>query len=176
MSTGADPNSRTKEELGDVLGLTRNPNVLKDQYRGLINFMRNQKEILFDNEIFITSGLTAKEEFVNEVFKHFGTNTSYFFDNKIEESQKRINKIISTRTAGRVDEVIEELDSDTKLLIINTLFFKGKWTVPFENTKKRSFQTPSGEKQVDMMNVLSEEIKIEKLKNKRFSEIEMIKI
>ena len=178
LSTGADSNSRTREELGDALGLTRTPKLLKDAYRELINFMRNQKEILFNNEIFMTSSLTAKDEFVNEVFKHFGTNTSYFFDDKIEESRKRINKIISSRTAGRVDEAIEELDSDTKLLIINTLFFKGKWTVPFENTKKGPFQTPCGEKLVDMMNVLSEGIKIEKLKpkNKRFEEMEMIKI
>merc|ERR1711931_612531 len=89
-----------------------------------------------------------------------------------------MNKIISARTAGHVDEAIEELDSDTKLLIINTLVFKGKWAVPFENSKKGLFQTPGGEKLVDMMQVLSEGIKIEKLKpkNQRIQDIEIIKI
>ena len=140
--------------------------------------MRNQKEILFNNEIFISSDLTAKDDFVNEVFKHFGANTSYFFDGKMESSRRKMNEIISARTGGHVNEAIEELDSDTKLLMINTLFFKGKWAVPFENFKKGTFQTPGGEKLVDMMHVSSEGIKIEKLKpkNQRFQEIEIIKI
>ena len=141
--------------------------------------MRDQKEILYSNEIFLSSSMSANSDYANEAYKHFGTNISYFMEDHIKNSQKEINTLIAERTNGRVKEAIDELDSNTKLLMINTLFFKGKWEVPFEDSKRITpFKTPSGEKQVNMMEVFSEGIRIKKLNVGRGSSqtIEIIQV
>ena len=180
LYSGSEQNSVTKDELGNALGLTRNEDILKSQYRKLIRFMKRQKEILYGNEIFVSSSVSANPDYAQNVYKNFGTNISYFLDDHIENSVKKINKIISTQTNGKIDRAIEEIDYNTKLLMINTLFFEGRWAVPFEDSQIRNnFTTPNGKKVVDMMEVYTEGIRIKKMKigpGKKGTDIEIIQI
>merc|ERR1719186_2550055 len=180
LSVGSAKNSKTKIELSDALGLTSNSAVLEDQYRRLTRFMNNQSDLLYDNEIFISSTMEANPDYARNIFNNFGTNISYFMDDHKESSVKRINDIISRQTNGKIESAIKDLDSNTRMLIINTILFAGKWAIPFEDSNEKStFHTPNGEKLVDMMKVTSGGIKIQNFKmgpKRNPINFEMIKI
>lgn len=53
----------------------------------------------------------------------------------------------------------DELDPDTSLVLVNAVYFKGKWATPFDknNTTLRPFTLVDGtKKEVEMMHILSE--------------------
>jgi serpin B len=66
-----------------------------------------------------------------------------------------MNQWIEEKTNGMIDKLYEEpLNKDARLVLLNTLYFKGKWARPFEgiNTRKDSFTLQDGTVEtVDMM-------------------------
>jgi serpin B len=61
-----------------------------------------------------------------------------------------INQWVKENTQGKIGPVVQTLDPLTALLIINAIYFKGRWAKPFdqENTKERDFTLLTGEKKL----------------------------
>jgi len=175
LSVGSDENSENRQELGRALGMTKNPNILLEQYKRLVNFIKGQEEIEYLNTIFISSLLTANARYAKTIFKHFGAEVSNFYQDQLGASKQEINQIVNKRTKGKIPEVLDDLDASTKMLMINTLLFQGRWAVPFQELEeKKTFTTTNGKEQVTMMSAESDRIKIRKL-DERLG-LEMIKI
>lgn len=74
-----------------------------------------------------------------------------------EETVEVINRWISVNTGGIIDKILERpLDLWTKAAFFSTVYFKGRWAVPFENyrTHKEAFYTDKRQGtavQADMM-------------------------
>ncbi|NXC25237.1 SPB6 protein, partial [Campylorhamphus procurvoides] len=66
------------------------------------------------------------------------------FVNACEESRKQINGWVEERTEGKIQNLLGEgiLDSLTRLVLVNAIYFKGNWEKQFnkENTAERPFQ------------------------------------
>uniref|UniRef100_A0A674ITY0 Serpin domain-containing protein n=1 Tax=Terrapene triunguis TaxID=2587831 RepID=A0A674ITY0_9SAUR len=66
------------------------------------------------------------------------------FRNAAEETRKQINLWIETFTKGKIKDFFgpHALSGDTKLVLVNAVYFKGQWGKEFkkENTKERPFQ------------------------------------
>ncbi|NWX15166.1 ZPI inhibitor, partial [Aegotheles bennettii] len=56
------------------------------------------------------------------------------------EAKFVINQNINKRTKGKIPELFEELDRHNKLLLVDYIFFKGKWVYPF-NSKFTEMET-----------------------------------
>lgn len=95
------------------------------------------------------------------------TNLRYF-DATVEaadfgdpETKERINQWVSEKTEGLIEEIIEgTIDPLTVMYLINAIYFKGDWTVPFDpdNTQSSPFYLPDGSsKEVDMMRMETQE-------------------
>lgn len=73
-----------------------------------------------------------------------------------------INAWINEKTKGLIQKMFEEpLSDEARLLLINTLYFKGMWANSFEadNTRKEIFTLADGsEEEVDMMNMSREHL------------------
>ena len=75
-----------------------------------------------------------------------------------------INRWIDTNTNGLIDKMLEKpLDSETRLALFNTVYFKGKWQYPFKftDTYKETFYINKAQnttEQIDMMNMYLKEI------------------
>lgn len=71
----------------------------------------------------------------------------------------QINHWIDDKTNGMIDKMLAEpLDEQARLALFNTVYFKGKWEIPFEaiDTGKEEFYLHKGQDelaQVDMMNL-----------------------
>lgn len=75
----------------------------------------------------------------------------------------QINDWIEDKTNGLIPQMLTEpLDARTKLVLFNTVYFKGRWQTPFmaSNTHKEEFYTHGKEEiqLVDMMNLTAAEL------------------
>ncbi|XP_006038745.1 leukocyte elastase inhibitor A-like, partial [Alligator sinensis] len=78
------------------------------------------------------------------------------FSNALEETRKKINTWVEEQTSGKIKELFTEgiLGSNTVLVLVNAIYFKGKWTVQFkeEDTKEEPFRLNKNQtKNVQMM-------------------------
>lgn len=78
------------------------------------------------------------------------------FAEAAEESRKHINSWVSKQTEGKISELLSggSVDSETRLVLVNALYFKGKWHQPFnkEYTMDMPFKINKDEKRsVQMM-------------------------
>ncbi|XP_051655413.1 serpin B6-like isoform X2 [Manacus candei] len=78
------------------------------------------------------------------------------FMNAWEDSRKRINGWVEERTEGKIQNLLAEglLDSLTRLVLVNAIYFKGNWEKQFnkEETEERPFHINKNEtKPVQMM-------------------------
>ncbi|XP_072940643.1 antichymotrypsin-2-like [Epargyreus clarus] len=64
-----------------------------------------------------------------------------------------INTWVAKNTNGMIKELISASDitPDTSLLMVNAIYFSGKWKLPFERVQDGTFHSPSGDKTVPMM-------------------------
>lgn len=85
---------------------------------------------------------------VNKDFQAIATNSFYseaenvnFSDNAV--SAKKINDWVESKTNNKIKDLIDKslLDSLTRMVLVNAIYFKGLWEHPFkvENTKNLPF-------------------------------------
>ncbi|XP_030374043.1 serine protease inhibitor 42Dd-like [Scaptodrosophila lebanonensis] len=108
------------------------------------------------NRIFVAHRFPLLPKYKDLVRKSFRTRTENINFEKKELAASRINKWISRRTENFIKDIVqaESLDDDLKLMVINAIYFHGKWKTPFnpENTRKNNFFIPGeGAVKVDMM-------------------------
>lgn len=80
------------------------------------------------------------------------------FSKDTENIRSRINRWVEEKTERNIKNVIETLAVDTTLLLVNTIYFKGEWRIPFNSrdTKLENFNINANEcVTVDMMHVTS---------------------
>lgn len=77
------------------------------------------------------------------------------FAQDTEECRKHINDWVSEKTEGKISELLGPgtVDSLTKLVLVNAMYFKGKWNEQFDRkyTRGMPFKTNQEQKTVQMM-------------------------
>ena len=64
----------------------------------------------------------------------------------------KINSWASEHTKGKIPNIINRLDPSDRVVVMNAVYFKGAWSVPYEDTTKRRFTKSDGSTQkVDML-------------------------
>uniref|UniRef100_A0A8C3SJT4 Serpin B6 n=1 Tax=Chelydra serpentina TaxID=8475 RepID=A0A8C3SJT4_CHESE len=78
------------------------------------------------------------------------------FSKAAEDSRKHINAWVEEKTEGKIQNLLAQgaVDSMTRLVLVNAIYFKGNWATPFNkrNTVERQFKINKNEtKPVQMM-------------------------
>uniref|UniRef100_H0X0I8 Serpin domain-containing protein n=1 Tax=Otolemur garnettii TaxID=30611 RepID=H0X0I8_OTOGA len=82
-------------------------------------------------------------EFLDSTQKMYGAElASVDFQNAYEDARKTINQWVKGQTEGKIPELLAEgvVDSMTKLVLVNAIYFKGNWQNRF--TKKATANAP----------------------------------
>ena len=80
-----------------------------------------------------------KDKFAAEVFENAGL--------------AEVNGWVNRKTEGKIDKILDRLDSSAKAVLLNAVYFKAAWLSTFENrsTQDEAFHlTPSTKVQVPM--------------------------
>ncbi len=77
------------------------------------------------------------------------------FRDSSDEARTRINTWVATQTHDRIKDLLAPgvLDGTTRLVLVNAIYFKGRWMSPFpaEATKDEDFTSPDGKVRVMLM-------------------------
>jgi serine protease inhibitor len=165
----------TKEEMKKAMELTGvDDKTINEEYKNIIaNF--NSIEALqmkMANSIWIDKGTEINEEFKDMGRGYYEAEISDVDFSK-SKTTDAINKWISDNTAGKIKKIVDKFEPDTAMALINTLYFKGDWAMPFkkENTKDKDFNLSDGtNKNIKMM---QGNINVDYLKQSNFQAIRM---
>ncbi len=151
----AGASGETQKEMLDALGV-KDIEELCEGCRTLFKRIwidSDSTQVKMTNALFVDDGFSGlKESYAERVTNDFYASLRTVDFSKTAKTKEIISKYISDNTAGKL-EYRGEVDPETEVSIINTLYFISRWIDPFEksNTKKEVFHSPDGDVQCDMM-------------------------
>jgi serine protease inhibitor len=143
LGYGEQPVERINTENALLLHLLRSPDP--------------KTETLVANSLWVQQGFSLLPSFLQACQKHYEAEVdSVDFMQDREGAAERINGWVKQNTKGLIPKLFEPSDFSplTRLVVVNTLYFKGKWQKPFDKqaTREEEFHLEGGKvKRVPMM-------------------------
>ncbi|XP_078395628.1 leukocyte elastase inhibitor-like isoform X2 [Cetorhinus maximus] len=109
------------------------------------------------NRLYGEKSYNFLEEFCKSTVKFYGAEmTAVDFQAAADETRQEINKWVEAQTEGKIQDLLIQgsLNSNTRLVLVNAIYFKGSWAEKFDeqNTKEMPFRLNKNEsKPVKMM-------------------------
>ncbi|XP_015337715.1 serpin B13-like [Marmota marmota marmota] len=109
-----------------------------------ISKLTNDYELNLANRLFGEKTFLFLQKYLDYVEKYYHASLEPVdFINEADESRKKINSWVESQTNEKIKDLFPDgsLSSSTKLVLINTVYFKGQWDREFnkENTKEEEF-------------------------------------
>lgn len=161
LDVGAD--GATKKELENALGIT-DLDEWNDEMKAYLS--KDWSQNTFVN--------TANSVWMNkdtswsaDIEKDFLTPAKDYYSGEVYEADfngqpdkvvQNVNNWVSTNTNKMIPEILKDIPGGTVMMLINAVYFEGKWDTPFteDQTFQSSFYGTDKESVVDMMHLYGE--------------------
>jgi len=159
LSQAADGN--TFEEIKTELNLNANKSILATQFHEYYDLLEHGvgKSIFsIANQVYVQYGYPLNKNFQQVAVESFKSGIeSVNFGNR-DEAAQTINHFVEVKTKEKIKQLIkpEMLSTDSRVVLINAVYFKGEWKYKFnkEFTIKSDFYTSETESTpVDFMHI-----------------------
>ncbi|MBN1772575.1 MAG: serpin family protein [Deltaproteobacteria bacterium] len=159
--TSGGARSETADQMNAVLHLGDDPDqtreLLAREQRLLVAAGSETVKLAIANRLFGERSYTFVPEFLEWTATQFAAPLEAVdFRGAPEPSRARVNAWVNEQTHERIPEILPtgSIDSDTRLVLANAIWFKGQWLLQFEEqaTRPRPFTLAGGSKvEVPMM-------------------------
>ncbi|NNF28720.1 MAG: serpin family protein [Gemmatimonadetes bacterium] len=144
-------------------GMTREE--INQAYAGLIDLLVDlDPSVRFEiaNAIWASASVPFHQAFFDAVVQSFDARveSADFTDPTTLEA---LNGWVSEKTDGNIPKILDQLDPELVMLLLNAIYFDGRWTTQFDpqDTRPGTFTRPDGsEVTVDMMSLEEAEIRL----------------
>lgn len=161
-SNGA--NGGTKDAFDKVLGVENTlPNEVNQAYKDLQTTLigaDGKVTVHVANSLWIDKAFEFKRDFLGRTNDFFGAKAQPI-DLSNPAAADAINDWVKLETEQKIPKLFDKLDADAKAVLVNAVYFMGKWTEPFDKsaTKDANFTDFAGKsKAIPMMRRSSEQI------------------
>jgi len=153
---GAPADSNTYKQLSKVLygSQESDSNTLRTRlanYLNVLNFYENVDQdinIKLGNKAFAYEALSLKADYVDFLTTYFKSGLQRVNFQESSETANIINNYVGNVTDGLIDEIVQpsNFNADTRLVLINAIYFKANWGIKFNETKTKpmKFQINNG--------------------------------
>ncbi|MFN3689919.1 MAG: serpin family protein [Fimbriimonadales bacterium] len=151
----------TYDAIAQTLGYeSMQRNALNQQGRALNQLLKPRDPeitIHLANSLWIQQGFALNPDFLRALLTFYETRIETVdFTSDPEAAAEQINRWVKEQTQGLIEKLFaaSDFDAATRLALVNTLYFEGKWQRPFlkEATKEEPFYLENGKtKSVPMM-------------------------
>lgn len=128
---------QTAREMAKVLDLEGlDPDEVNSAHSSLADALRISRDgidLNMANSLWADRDMSFKEDFL-ESNRTFYQAEVRNLDLSDPEAPEVINSWIREATQGRIGPVIDKIDPDVVLYLINAMYFKGRWAIPFDST------------------------------------------
>ncbi len=167
----------TADEIQSVIKFPASGTQRQPAVAALHNSLNPQKapyQLAVANGIWSQQDFALLPEYVAVLKDRYASEAATMdFQNHAEDSREMINKWVAQRTNDRIKDLFQEgvIRPDTRLVLANAIFFKGRWARQFdpERTFDQSFRRPAGAVNARFMIPAGED------KDYRYFEDEMLK-
>ena len=156
----------TAEEIQSVFYFPEDKNIRQPSFAKIynqINKVDKKYELHTTNALWAQKDYKFLEDYMNTIQRYYaGKVTNLDFVNDTENSRITINKWVEEQTNNKIKDLIPQgvLDSLTRLVLTNAIYFKGMWVKQFdkEDTIEEDFRiSPDKTIKVPMMRLTGEE-------------------
>lgn len=153
-------NGTTFDELRTGLHLIDDKATLANDIPEYLNLLRNHvggnSALSIANEIFVQKQYQLNANFKTVIAQQFGSGIESVNFAESKASAAKINQFVEDHTNGKIKNFIapDQLDGNTRALLVNAIHFKGEWQQQFNKSKtvRGDFYTNETEKvPVDFM-------------------------
>ncbi len=124
------------------------------------------------NSVWVEKRLIVKQPFITELQKYYKADARDI-DVTNPDAVDIVNSWIGEKTHDKVTDMLDNLDNDLAMLLINAVYFNGKWRYRYDksDTKEEPFYvTPQDSKTVPIMHQ-TENLKVARSNNLTIAEI-----
>jgi len=151
----AGAREETAKQMAKALHFPTDPRVLHTSYGGLLRDLKERNtsgfKIAFANRLFAQKGYPFLEPFQELLRDKYQADLDQmeltgwpngFDSGKAESARKQINRWVSEQTKNKITTILPPSlpDANTRLILINAVWLKGKWATPF--TKALTTDSP----------------------------------
>jgi serpin B len=137
----------TADEMKSVLHFPES-NILRPNFAAIyneINKGNNAYELRTGNALWVQQNYPFLEDYTSRVEKYYGGKAANLdFIGETEKSKQTINSFIEEQTNNKIKDLIPSgmLNSRTRLVLTNAIYFKGTWEWEFDesNTRDQNFK------------------------------------
>ncbi|RNF41213.1 serpin family protein [Planococcus salinus] len=139
----------TKAEIADVLHATISPDEMNKANASLSMMLAGNSDsvqLAISNSIWLNQSYDFQPEFAQNTQDYFNAKTEKI-DVSDPESADLINGWVKDSTNGMIEKMVEKpLPKNLKTILLNAVYFNGKWHTPFEekNTEEQPFHLADG--------------------------------
>ncbi|CAJ0947610.1 unnamed protein product [Ranitomeya imitator] len=130
LSLGAK--SKTLSQIHEGFGFNKSlvsEEMIHKGFQKLLNIINQPKsgfELDSANALFIDTKLNLLNKFLDDAKKFYRSEAISTDFHKVQEALEQINSYVEKKTNGKIKDLLDNLDPMTALVIVNTIFFKGK--------------------------------------------------
>ncbi|XP_069814209.1 serpin B6-like isoform X2 [Dendropsophus ebraccatus] len=133
-------NSKTS----DAIQIQNVPEVF-EEFSSSINQPSSSYTLKMANRVFSEKSFNIIQQYTKVLEKYFQAEMQAVdFLQAVEKSRKSINTWVEKQTDGKIKDILVpgSIDSLTKLVLVNAIYFKGSWEnkFPEENTEQKPFK------------------------------------
>jgi serine protease inhibitor len=114
-------------------------------WMSLLTKTGSKTTVTIANSIWFDQNFTPYKPFL-QINADFFAAGARKLDFKNKGTPDIINGWVKESTKGTIDKIVESINPDVVMYLINTIYFKSDWQVPFDknDTYKQTFNTPKG--------------------------------
>jgi serpin B len=151
--TSGGARGETAAELNTLLHLGDDPDraraLLGREQRLLVTAASDSHKLAIANRLFGERSFSLRQEFLDWTATQFAAPLEPVdFRGAPEPARARINGWVAEQTADRIPEILPaaSIDGETRLVLVNAIYFKGQWLLQFEEraTRPRPFHRADG--------------------------------
>ncbi|EZA59235.1 antichymotrypsin-2 isoform X2 [Ooceraea biroi] len=124
---------------------------LNDEFKALISSLNNLEsvDLHMANAVYVQDGFQLIADFLSLCTNIFQSSISRVDFKDSVQAAKSVNSWVQERTNNKISDAIssDDIDEDTRLVLVNAIYFKSKWQHTFdeEHTTKREFHVSKTE-------------------------------
>ncbi|KAL4641853.1 protein Z-dependent protease inhibitor-like isoform X1 [Arapaima gigas] len=132
------------------------PNRIPELFQKLEGILTQGGALQTDKPIafFLHQTVEVEKAFSDQAKKFFNADINKVDFSNTQASKSIINQYIKTQTRGKVTSDVGNIDRETRIMLINSIFFQAKWDLPFNSTftqEERFYVNKYNIAQVSMM-------------------------
>ncbi|KAJ8270037.1 hypothetical protein GJAV_G00109670 [Gymnothorax javanicus] len=120
----------------------------------MLGHIQGELKLNQGSAVVLQEGFKPLQKFLDDAKHYFQAQGFTVNFTKSEEAVQAINKFIAEKTENKIPDLLSSVASDTLMVLLNYIYFRGKWEKPFEekDTVKADFKVDENTTvTVDMM-------------------------